>query len=156
MPSRSVDDGFGELVDVVDAAGGMHPTGFGVESLVDEELAPGDGAVGVQPVVAGHLQLGAEEEAGVRVDEQQRVSVPGVGGGDGEAVRALRLAEDQAALSQGHGHGPLFVESLQLCQRHPLDVAADAAFAEKLNAIQGSKWVSTRGWTSGMGRRGSS
>ena len=32
-----------------------------------------DGAVGVQALVAGHLQLGAEEERGVRIDQQQRV-----------------------------------------------------------------------------------
>ena len=49
-----------------------------------------DRAIGVQPLVAGHLQLGAEEEAGVRVDQQQRVVVRGVGGRDGEAVGALR------------------------------------------------------------------
>ena len=49
-----------------------------VEALVDEELAPGHRAVGVEPLVARHLQLGAEEERRVRVDQQQRVAVDAV------------------------------------------------------------------------------
>ncbi len=82
------DDGFEILIDGVDAAGGVHPAGAVVEALIDEELAPGDGSVGVEAFVAGHLQLGAKEEGGVRVDEQQRVVVDGVGGRDGDAVGA--------------------------------------------------------------------
>jgi hypothetical protein len=109
---------------------------MGVEALVDEELAPGRRAIGVQPRVAGHLQLGAEEERGVRVDQQQGVAVLGVGRGDGEAVRAGRFAEfhglrELAGLDLGRGlQLGLAVEGLQLAQRDPLDVAADAALGE--------------------------
>ena len=87
-----LDDGFEVFVDGIDAARGVHPAGLFVEALVDEELAPGDGAIGVQPLVAGHLQLGAEEEGGVGIDQQQRVVAGGVGGRDGDAVGAARLA----------------------------------------------------------------
>ena len=69
----------------------MHPAGALVEALVDEELAPGHGAVGVEPFVADHLQFGAEEERGVGIDQQQGVVVGGVRGRDGDAVRAGRL-----------------------------------------------------------------
>ena len=47
----------------------MHPAGALVESLIDEELSPRDRAVRVQPFVARHLHLGAEEERRVRVDQ---------------------------------------------------------------------------------------
>src|SRR5215216_2004112 len=51
-----------ELVDIVDPARRVHPAGLGVEALVDEELPPGRGTIGVQPLPAGDLLLGAEEE----------------------------------------------------------------------------------------------
>ncbi len=86
-----VHDGLGELVDHVGAGGGVHPADVPVEALVDEELAPGHRAVGIQPGVAGHLQFGAEEERGVRVDQQQRVAVGGELRRDGDAVGAGRL-----------------------------------------------------------------
>ena len=63
-------DGFQVFIDRVHAAGGVHPAGAGIEALVNEKLAPGDGAVSVQPFLAHHLQLGAEEERGVRIDQQ--------------------------------------------------------------------------------------
>src|SRR5207249_7907687 len=47
-------DGFKILVDVVHAARCMHPACALVESLVDEELAPRERAVGVQALVADH------------------------------------------------------------------------------------------------------
>src|ERR1700729_221060 len=66
----------------------MHPACVLIEALVDEELSPGNRAVGVEPVLARHLELRTEEEGGVRVDEKQSVMVSGVGGRDGHAVRA--------------------------------------------------------------------
>ena len=125
-----LDDGLGELVDHIDAAGGMHPAGLGVEALVDEELAPGRGAVGVETLVAGDLHLRTEEEAGVRVDQQQGLAVQRQLRRDGDAVRARRLLEQQTLLVGGHGDLPLAVEGFQLAQGHALDVAADAAFRE--------------------------
>src|SRR5690349_12390088 len=64
-----------EFIDVVDAARGVHPTSVSVEALVDEELSPGGSAVDVESLVARHLLLGAEEEAGMRVDQKQRFFV---------------------------------------------------------------------------------
>ncbi len=49
----------------------MHPAGVRVEPLIDEELSPGAGAIGIQPVVARHLRFRAEIETGVRVDEEE-------------------------------------------------------------------------------------
>lgn len=40
VPAVPFDDRFEVLVDVVDAARGVHPAGVLVESLVDEELTP--------------------------------------------------------------------------------------------------------------------
>jgi hypothetical protein len=74
-PGRGVDDGFGKLVDVVDPARRVHPSGMGVEPLIDEELPPRDRAIGIEAFAAGHLQFGAEEEAGMRIDQQQRMAV---------------------------------------------------------------------------------
>src|SRR5215510_12634256 len=102
----------------------MHPPGSLVEPLVDEELAPGGCAVNVQPFAARDLQLGAEEEAGVWIDEQQRMTVPGVRGRDGEAVRPLRLAKQQAAFAGRHRQPVAAIERLQLAERNALDIAA--------------------------------
>src|SRR6185312_5686252 len=55
-------NGFGEFVDRVDAGGSVHPADVLVEALVDEELAPGRGAVGIEAFVAGDLRLAAEIE----------------------------------------------------------------------------------------------
>src|SRR4029079_8373789 len=44
-----------ERVDVVDAARCVHPSCTLVESLIDEELSPGDGAISVEALVARHL-----------------------------------------------------------------------------------------------------
>jgi hypothetical protein len=55
-------DGLEEFVFRVDAARRVHPADVLVESLVDEDLSPRDGAVRVEPFIARHLDLGAEEE----------------------------------------------------------------------------------------------
>ena len=68
-------DGLEIKAELAHSARGMHPAGAVVESLIDEKLAPGDGTVGVKTVFAGHLQFGAKEKRGVRIDEQQRVMV---------------------------------------------------------------------------------
>src|SRR4051812_23395446 len=57
-----LDDRLRVLVDRVGPGRGVHPAEPRVEALVDEELSPGDRAVGSEPAVAGHLQLGAEVE----------------------------------------------------------------------------------------------
>src|SRR5271168_5252074 len=69
----------------------MHPSDPRIESLVDEELTPGNRPIGIEAFSAGHLQLRAEEERGVRVDQQQRVMIPGIGWGNGNSVRSAWL-----------------------------------------------------------------
>src|ERR1039458_9603909 len=56
--------GFEILIDGIDAAGGVHPAGALVETLVDEELPPRHGAVGIEPLLTGHLQFRATEKSG--------------------------------------------------------------------------------------------
>ncbi len=85
--AAAIPDRFEKLVYVLDPARGVHPAAVGVESLVDEELSPGDGAVRVESLVARHLQLGAKVERHVRVDEQERVVIERDRGGDRDAVR---------------------------------------------------------------------
>ena len=97
-------DRLGELVDVVDAARRVHPARVRVEALVDEELPPGGRAVGVEPFAARHVLLGAEEEAGVRVDQQQRMAVRVWLGAIAMPFEPLGLAEQQPALLIGHRH----------------------------------------------------
>ena len=79
------------LVDVVDAARCVHPAGAVVESLVDEELAPGQRAVHVQAFLADHLRFGPEEKRGMRIDQQQRVLGRRVGRRDSDTVRPGRF-----------------------------------------------------------------
>ena len=55
-------DGFEIKAELAYAARSVHPAGAGVESLVHEKLPPGHGTVGVEPILAGHLQFGAEEK----------------------------------------------------------------------------------------------
>src|SRR6476661_1657014 len=53
-------DLLGELVDHIDSARRVHPADVRVEPLVYEELAPGRRAIGIEALVARHLQLGSE------------------------------------------------------------------------------------------------
>ena len=57
---RLLDDGLGIFVDGVAAVRGVHPAVVRIESLIDEELAPRDGAVHVQSLLADHLQFGTK------------------------------------------------------------------------------------------------
>ncbi len=122
------------LVDVVDAAGRVHPAGAIVEPLVDEELAPRERAVRVQALVAHHLRFGAEEEGRVRIDQQQRVVSGGVRGRDGDAVRSGRLDVRRRGIQRRlrrRLRAAVAVEGFELREVHALDVAADAAFGER-------------------------
>src|ERR1700685_1991708 len=107
----------------------MHPSDPWVESLVDEKLPPGDGPIRIEPFSAGHLQLRAKEERGVRVDQQQRVMIRGVRWGNGDAIRSAWLyfwrRERCCCLVVAA------VERLQFFQLHALDVAPDAALGKR-------------------------
>ncbi len=48
------------FADGVDTARRVHPADVRVEALIDKELAPGHGAIGIQAFVARHLQLRPE------------------------------------------------------------------------------------------------
>ena len=52
-----LDDGLEVFIDRIGSAGGVHPSGILVETLVDEKLTPGNRAVGVQPFFAHHVQF---------------------------------------------------------------------------------------------------
>ena len=87
-----------------------------IEALIDEELSPGGGAVGVEALVAGHLQFGAEEERGVRIDQQQRVVAGGIGGRDRDAVGAGGFGFGEGPRPGRLGDGLLAVEGLELVE----------------------------------------
>ena len=90
----------------------MHPAGFIAKALVNEELAPCHGAIGVEAFFADHMQLGAKEERGVRVNHEQRIAVYRITRRDGEAVGAAGLAVRHGdSLSN---HVAVAVEVLQL------------------------------------------
>ena len=63
-----------ELVHEVRVGGRVHPASVFVEALINEELSPGYGAVGVQAFLRDHVHLAAEIERGVRIDEQQGIA----------------------------------------------------------------------------------
>ncbi len=123
------DNRLGEFVDRIDAARRVHPADVGVEALIDEELAPGRGAIGVQPLVARHLLFGAEEEAGVRIDQQQCMAILGARRGDGDAVGPLRLAIG-AGVRIGHCQLLAAIKGRELAQIDAFDVAANRSFGE--------------------------
>ena len=115
----------------VHTARGVHPSGALVETLVDEELAPRDSAVGIKPFVAHHLKLGPEIKRSMRIDQQQRVVRRGVRRGDGHAIRSAGLCWLQIVPGTLWAHGNFAVERCELIEVHALDVAADAAFRER-------------------------
>ena len=125
-------DRLGVLVNVVDAARRVHPPDALVEALIDEELSPRYGPIRVEPFIARDLHFRTEEERRVRVDEEQRLLACGVGRPDRDAVRArwLRLpAVDGAQRDRLDTFST--VERLEVAKVHSLDVATNAAFAER-------------------------
>ena len=115
----------------------MHPAVLVVEALIDEELPPGDGAVGLEPLLAGHVNFWTEVVIRVRIDHQQRVAVRRVLGRDGEAVRSrglprFELGVEFLARRTGGRHAQARrVELLDATGVHTSDVATDAAFGER-------------------------
>src|SRR5277367_5639401 len=72
--TRLLEDGLGVFVDCVAAVRGMHPAVVRIEPLIDEELSPRYRAIGVQSLLAGHLQFRTEIVRGVRIYPEKRVS----------------------------------------------------------------------------------
>src|SRR4030095_14103042 len=114
----------------------MHPANLVVETLIDEELTPRGRAVGVEALVADHLQFRTEEKRGVRVDEKQGLAIERVRRRDRRTVRPARLVIVRQRRVDGltgvlAKTGRLAVERLQLADVHALDVAADAALRKR-------------------------
>ena len=137
-----LDDRLEILVDVVNAAGRVHPAGLVVEALVDEELPPGERAVGVESFFAHHLGFRAEEERRVRIDEEHRVAAACDLRAERDAVRTAGLpgVGSRLVLPSAVSCGPGAIERAQVRDRHPLDVTADRAFAER----QRHPWLEAR------------
>ena len=125
----ALDHGLEVFVDDVAPAGGVHPPGALVEALVDEELSPGDRAVGIEALFAGHVDFGPEVERGMRVNEQQRPARLAQFGRDGKAVRAAWFGV-KAVVGNGQLRR-LAVEGFEILEVDFLDVATDTAFAER-------------------------
>ncbi len=119
-----------EFVGGIHRARRVHPADALVEALVDEELAPGGGAVRVESLVARHLELGSEVERRVRVDQEQRMAGRRVRRGDRHPVRPARFDRPLVLDDGGFGAARLAVERLELVEIDLLDVAANAAFGE--------------------------
>ena len=60
---------FYKFIDHIGVGRSMHPTCLFIESLVDEKLAPGNCAIGVQAFFTHHMHFSSEVERGVRIDE---------------------------------------------------------------------------------------
>ena len=52
----------------------MHPTGLFIETLVNEKLPPGHGAVSVQTLLADHMNFAPKIKRGMWVDQKKRVA----------------------------------------------------------------------------------
>src|SRR5579884_274440 len=76
------------FVDGIDTAGSVHPAHAVVESLVDEELSPGGGAIGIEPLITHHLQFGAEKEVSMGIDQKQSVMIDSICRRNRNAVRS--------------------------------------------------------------------
>nr|GFD47440.1 hypothetical protein [Tanacetum cinerariifolium] len=123
---------FEVLIHRVGRGAGVHPAAVLVKALVNKELPPGHGPVGIEARLAGHLHLRAEIERGVWIDEQQRVPTDALAGRNGEAIRAHRLALEP--LEVRPLPGPRFllaVEGFQPIDGHHADITPDAALAEQ-------------------------
>ena len=131
---------YGKFVNCVGGASGVHPTGVLVKALVDEKLPPRRRAIGIQPLAAGHLLLGAEVKAGVRIYQQQRMAAGAVRRCDYKAVGPSRLARYKAAFFRGQRDGAALVKGLQLSQGNAAYIAADGTFRK----TQRHPWLEPR------------
>ena len=137
------DDGLQVFVHRIHVAGGVHPTGAVIEALIDKHLSPGHCAVGVEPFIAGHLQLRPEEKRRVRIDQKQSVMIHRIRRRDGKTVGATRFAvhrpqvclllQLRRALFRSDQLGLLLtaIVGFKRLQVDLLDVSADAAFSER-------------------------
>jgi hypothetical protein len=74
-PALCPHNGLSELIDIIRARRRVHPAHVFVEALVDKELPPCHRPIGVEAMVARHLQFRPKKERSVRIDEQQGMAV---------------------------------------------------------------------------------
>ena len=135
LPAVAAHNCVAEFVDRVHVAGGVHPSRAVVEALVDEDLSPRHGTIGVQSLLAGHLQFTAEIERRVRVYQEQRVVICCVGRSDGSTVGPARFHIAIHLRQLRYGSVPRVqpclrrvrpaIKFLQFLQVYAFDVAAD-------------------------------
>ncbi len=91
----------------------------------------------MQPGIAAHAELGAEIEAGMRVDQQHRMAVASQLRSDRDAVRSARLALGRREFGYFDRFVITAVEIGELGEIDMLDIATDAALGE----AQGHPWL---------------
>ena len=119
-----------KFIDIVDARRGVHPADMAVEALIDEELPPGAGAIGIEALATFDLGFTAEIEAGVRVDQQQRIARCAARRRQRHAVGAERLGQFAAEIERSQFGRLAGVQRFQVGEVDALDIAADAAFGK--------------------------
>ena len=112
----------------------MHPPGFLIEALVDEELSPGYCTVGVQALLAHHVDLPPEVKGGMRVDQQQGVSGFGQGSCYGDPIGTLGFQFGLLLFELQFGSfrkfDPFLVIRPEFAGTDALDIPTDGALAE--------------------------
>ena len=71
----------------------MHPTSLFIETLVNEKLPPGHGAVSVQPLLADHMNFAPKIKRGMWVDQKERVARRRLFWSNGNPVGTPRFCE---------------------------------------------------------------
>ena len=92
-----------KLVHKVGTGAGMHPAGGFIKPLIDKELSPGRGPVGIQTLFTDQVVFTPEEKTGVRVDQQQRVATGTFIAGNSNTIGTGWLLKDAARQRDG-GH----------------------------------------------------
>ena len=112
----------------------MHPARIFVEPLVDKELSPGHGTVGIEAFLADDMDFAAKIERGVRIDKQHGIPGGRVLTCNRESVRppglvVAFLVDDGCRLLRQVSAGA--VERPDTVQRNLFNIAADRTLEEE-------------------------
>src|SRR5690242_2572324 len=102
-----------------------------VEALVDKELSPRNGAVGIQSLFAYAMNFGAEIKRRVRIDQQQCMTILSPRGCYRKTIRALWFFGLHGFVDLHLGCSLVLVECFQLRDCDVGEIAADTSFTEK-------------------------
>ena len=58
-----------KFIDKIHSCGGMHPSCFFIESLIDKKLSPSHCAIGIQAFFTDHMDFWSEIKRSVRIDK---------------------------------------------------------------------------------------